>query len=188
MSEWRKFAGARQPHSPLEASSAIRCSAGSKVIWGLHGVNLNRLGHRDPHYYGTVTLDDIEERIATRAAQYGFGTDFFQTNWSGALTDCIQEISQDPNTAGFVANLGAWTHNDRGLGDTFRDAARPLVEVHLSDIHERARQPGESFRKISVLKNVRTGIVSGIGIDGYDKAVDELAAAIRARETSQKIT
>jgi 3-dehydroquinate dehydratase-2 len=133
------------------------------------GPNLNTLGKRQPHIYGTLTLKEIEARVAERAAQRGVEMRSFQSNHEGALIDFIQAEAEEAQ--GIIINPGALTHYGLSLRDALEDCGLPFIEVHLSDIQ--AREP---FRRHSVMADIAAGQISGQGWEGYLRALDALAA------------
>ncbi len=137
----------------------------------LHGPNLNALGRRDPHHYGALTLDEINRRIANRAAALQVEAECFQSNHEGALIDRLQERAGDID--GIVVNAGALTHYGLSLKDALTDAGVPVVEVHLSNIHAR-----EAWRRHSVLADTVQGQIAGLGWRGYTAALEALAGII----------
>ena len=141
------------------------------AILVLHGPNLNALGRRDRHHYGTLTLDDINRRIAERAEQLGVTVDCFQSNHEGALIDRLQESAGQID--GVVVNAGALTHYGLSLKDALTDARVPVVEVHLSNIHAR-----EEWRRRSVLADTALGQIAGLGWRGYTAALEALVGII----------
>ncbi len=141
------------------------------TILVLHGPNLNALGRRDRHHYGTLTLDEINRRIRERATVLGVAVEFFQSNHEGALIDHLQE--RVDGIDGVVINAGALTHYGLSLKDALTDAGVPVVEVHLSNIHAR-----ESWRRHSVLADTARGQIAGLGWRGYTAALEALAGII----------
>ena len=136
----------------------------------LHGPNLNLLGTREPAVYGTTTLAEINARLTERAKQAGAALECFQSNGEGALIDRVHAAK--PAGIGFIViNPGAYTHTSIALRDALAAVAIPFIEVHLSNVH--AREP---FRKHSYLSDLAVGVVTGLGVDGYEFALD---AAIR---------
>ncbi len=123
----------------------------------LQGPNLNRLGTREPSYYGRKTLDEIHGDIALMGAQEGFDPLFFQSSHEGALIDRIHQAA-DEHVDGIVANLGAYTHTSIAIRDAFLSVGIPVVEVHLSNIYRR-----ESFRTKSLISDIAEGVISGMG-------------------------
>ncbi len=137
----------------------------------LHGPNLNLLGQRDPGHYGTLTLAEIDQRIAEAADALGVYVECFQSNHEGALIDCLQ--AQRGDIDGVVVNAGALTHYGLSLKDSLTDAGVPVIEVHLSNIHAR-----EEWRRRSVLADTVRGQIAGLGWRGYTAAVEALAGII----------
>jgi 3-dehydroquinate dehydratase-2 len=133
----------------------------------LNGPNLNRLGTRESHIYGTTTLADIESRVRERAAAHGFAVVFRQSNHEGLLIDWLHEAA---DSAGIVLNAGAYTHTSIALHDAIRAIDAPVIEVHLSNVFAR-----EAFRHHSTLSSAAKGVICGFGADSYLLAVDGLA-------------
>lgn len=134
----------------------------------LHGPNLNLLGQREPHIYGTSTLDDVVELTTAAAAAAGHHVEAFQTNHEGQLVDAIHAARG--RAAGIVINPGAFTHYAWSLHDALATFAGPVVEVHLSNPNAR-----EAWRHQSVVAPVATGSIIGFGVHGYELAVAALA-------------
>ena len=133
----------------------------------LHGPNLNKLGLRDPAIYGHTKLADINERLRTHGAELGYEVVTFQSNHEGALIDCLQEEAD--SALGIVINPGGLTHTSYSLRDALKDANRPIIEVHLSNVH--AREP---FRHQSFIAPICVGQVAGLGWRGYLHALEAL--------------
>ncbi len=138
----------------------------------LHGVNLNTIGTREPHIYGTTTLTQVNERLAARAGELGVEVLPFQTNHEGEMIDFIQKEAATAD--GILTNPGAWTHYSVALRDALAGSGKPFIEVHFSNIHAR-----ESFRHVSMLAAVARGSVIGLGWRGYIAALDTLVALLR---------
>lgn len=142
------------------------------TIFILNGPNLNLLGTRQPEVYGQGTLADIERDCAATAARLGLGIDFRQSNSEGVLVDWIQEAG-GAGIGGIVINPGAYTHTSVALRDALLAAARPTIEVHLSNIFAR-----ETFRHHSYISPVAAGVICGLGPAGYRLALEALASII----------
>lgn len=127
----------------------------------LHGINLDQFGRRDPQHYGTVTLAEIDRRLAAHAAELGAEIECFQTNFEGAMAERIHR-ARDDGTRAVVINAGAWTHYAWGLRDALAILDCPIVEVHMSNIH--AREP---WRHTSVFAEIVRGQIAGFGVDSY---------------------
>jgi len=135
----------------------------------LNGPNLNLLGLREPEIYGAESLQDIEQRLRSRAAALGCAIDFFQTNAEHELIDRIHAAFRE--AVNFILiNPGAFTHTSVALRDAFLATRIPFIEVHLSNIH--AREP---FRRHSYLSDIARGVICGLGSQGYELAL--MAAA-----------
>ena len=141
------------------------------TVFVLNGPNLNLLGVRDPSIYGRDTLGDIEERCAARAAALDLELDFRQTNHEGQLVDWIQEARESAD--GIILNAGALTHTSVALLDALSAAELPVIEVHLSNIFRR-----ESFRHHSYVSLAASGVICGLGAQGYELALDAIAHLI----------
>jgi 3-dehydroquinate dehydratase-2 len=141
------------------------------TVFVLNGPNLNLLGLREPDVYGSDTLNDIEDRVKTRAKQLGLLIDFRQTNVEGQLVDWIQEART--KAKGIIINPAAYTHTSVALHDALKAVGVPTIEVHLSNTHAR-----EEFRHHSYVSPVAHGIVVGFGAYGYELALDGLARII----------
>ncbi|MBE7036355.1 MAG: type II 3-dehydroquinate dehydratase [Ruminococcaceae bacterium] len=138
-----------------------------KQIFVINGPNLNMLGIREPAIYGHTTLDDINKEIKELGDRLGVACEFFQSNSEGALIDKIQSAYK--NADGIIINPGAYTHYSYAIRDALASVDLPAIEVHLSDINSR-----EEFRRHSVTKDVCREQISGLGKDGYLKALQIL--------------
>ena len=136
----------------------------------LDGPNLNLVGTREPHIYGSTTLREIHEMIGDRADELGLEVDFFQSNHEGRLIDRLHERDFD----GAIVNAGGLTHTSVALRDALLGVARPFVEVHLSDPSKR-----EAFRSVSFLHDIAIASVVGKGPAGYVEALETLVANLR---------
>ena len=148
--------------------------AANPTVLILNGPNLNVLGLREPEIYGHETLSDIEDRCLDCAAGLGLAVDFRQSNHEGQLVDWIQEARQSAD--GIVLNAGAYSHTSLAILDALNAAALPVVEVHLSNIFRR-----EEFRHQSYISRVATGVICGLGAQGYLLAIDAMAELARKK-------
>lgn len=137
------------------------------TILVINGPNLNLLGEREPHIYGSRTLADINRELTEIAAQAGFSLDCFQSNHEGELIDKVQQGRH--TTVGLLINPGGYAHTSVALRDALSAYAHPIVEVHLSNIYKR-----EGFRHHSYISAVVNGMICGLGADGYRLALDAL--------------
>jgi 3-dehydroquinate dehydratase II len=139
------------------------------VIFVLNGPNLNLLGTREPHIYGTDTLDDIAGRLDDQAQALGFDIDFRQSNHEGHLVDWLHE-AHAVRAKAVLLNAGAYTHTSIALHDAIKSIAVPVIEVHLSDPHQR-----EPFRHISYVGMAAHSCIAGHGAKSYELALDVAA-------------
>ncbi|MEI5998807.1 type II 3-dehydroquinate dehydratase [Paraburkholderia bengalensis] len=139
----------------------------------LHGINHNMFGKRDPVQYGTITLEEIDEKLRATARELKVEVDSFQTNHEGEMCERIHKAFTDGVDAVLI-NAGAWTHYSYGIRDALAILTVPVVEVHMSNIH--AREP---FRHHSVFAEVVKGQICGFGVDSYLLA---LRAAVSAMQ------
>lgn len=137
----------------------------------LNGPNLNMLGVREPGIYGNATLADIEAGCRRRAQALGLELDFRQSNHEGELVTWIQEARG--GFAAIVLNAGAYTHTSVAILDALKAAGLPVIEVHLSNIHQR-----DTFRHHSYVSLVARGVIMGLGPLGYELAIEAAARLI----------
>lgn len=139
------------------------------TAWVLNGPNLGRLGRREPDTYGSLTHADLADRCVRVGAEVGLQVEVAQTDaeevmigWLHAAAD--QEIP-------VVLNPAAWSHYSIAVADAVAQRSADLIEVHLSNIHAR-----EQFRHHSVISAYATGVIAGLGADGYELALRKIAA------------
>ena len=135
-----------------------------KQILVINGVNLNLLGTREPHIYGAQTLADVSIHLDKIGAELGIKVAHFQSNYEGAIVDCIQAARG--NTDWIIINAGAFTHTSVAIRDALTGVAIPFVEVHISNVHAR-----ETFRHNSYLSDKAAGVIVGLGTYGYEAAL-----------------
>ena len=134
-----------------------------KVLF-INGPNLNMLGTREEDVYGSLTLDQINEKILSKANELKIYTDFFQSNVEGNLVSKIQESSDFDY---IVINPAAFTHTSIAIRDALLSIKAKFIEVHLSNIYSR-----EDFRHNSYVSSIAIGVISGFGFHGYLMALD----------------
>jgi 3-dehydroquinate dehydratase II len=133
-----------------------------KPVFVLNGPNLNRLGTREPHIYGTTTLGDIEAMC--RAAVPGLAVDFRQTNHEGELIAWVHEAID--RACAIVINPAAWSFTSIALLDALKMFPGPIVELHISNIHKREAHYHHSYVSLAA-----TAVIAGLGAEGYGVAV-----------------
>ena len=148
-----------------------------KPVYILNGPNLNMLGLREPHIYGSETLDDVRRMVEEHARDLGLAVSFRQTNSEGELVGWIQEARS--GASGIIMNAGAYTHTSIALLDALTAAEVPVVEVHLSNVFRR-----EPFRHHSYVSPAAFGVLCGFGPKGYLLALDGLHARLGAAAKS----
>ena len=136
----------------------------------LHGPNLNLLGTREPHLYGHDTLPQIDAELVRIATDAGATLQSLQSNHEGVLIDRIQAARLD-GTHFIIINAGGLTHTSVSLRDALAAVALPFIEVHVSNVHRR-----EAFRHHSYLSEIATGVIVGLGANGYRLALSHVLA------------
>ena len=139
----------------------------------LNGVNLDMFGKREPEQYGTITLAEIDARVAALGRELGVDVECVQTNDEGAMCARIHQALTD-GTDAVLVNAGAWTHYSIALRDALAMLKAPIIEVHMSNIHAR-----EEFRHRSVIAALARGQVCGFGVDSYLLGLRAAVAAIQ---------
>lgn len=137
----------------------------NKKILLLNGPNLNLLGEREPHIYGSTTLKEIEENLEKIARTKSIDLITFQSNHEGELIDKIQELRKE--VAGIIINPAGFSHTSIALRDALSAVSVPKVEVHISNIHAR-----EAFRHHSYISAVVDCVICGAGVVGYEMALE----------------
>lgn len=133
----------------------------------LNGPNLNMLGIREPGHYGKETYSDLVKKIENYCSENGIDCECFQSNHEGALVDKIQEAYGKID--GIVFNPAAYTHTSVAILDAVKSVSIPTVEIHISKVEER-----EDFRQVSFIRQAAIKTITGLGTDGYLRAVDAL--------------
>ena len=131
----------------------------------INGPNLNLLGKREPEVYGNASF---EEYFKTLQEKYpNIELDYFQSNIEGELIDKLHEVGFDHD--GIILNAAAYTHTSVGIGDAIKAIETPVIEVHISNVHAR-----EEFRHQSYIAPNAKGIIIGLGLKGYELALQDL--------------
>lgn len=142
----------------------------------LNGPNLNLLGTRQPEVYGSTTLADIEDACNVTATRLEVDVAFQQSNHEGILIDAIHAARGVH--VGIVLNAGAYTHTSIAIMDAIKSVSIPVVELHLSNIHQR-----EEFRHLSYISKVAVGQICGFGAVGYPLAIEALVSYLKTSRT-----
>ena len=138
----------------------------------LNGPNLNLLGSREPDHYGKTTLDDINQALDQFTTAAGHTLSHFQSNAEHALVDRIHQAPSE-NVEFIIINPAAFTHTSVALRDALSGVAIPFIEVHLSNVHAR-----EEFRQQSYFSDIAVGVISGLGSQGYQLALEAAIARL----------
>ena len=130
----------------------------------INGPNLNLLGEREQSQYGSVTLKELKEICAKKSNELGLKIEFAQSNIEGELVNIIQESRKKFD--GIIINAAAFTHTSVAIRDALDIFKKPIIELHISNIYKR-----EEFRQKSLISDIVTGGIFGLGIDGYILAI-----------------
>nr|WP_019461705.1 type II 3-dehydroquinate dehydratase [Roseomonas mucosa] len=141
------------------------------MVYVLNGPNLNLLGKRQPQIYGHETLADVERDCRGAAAELGLEIRFHQSNREYEIIDWIHEAREV--AAGIVINPAAFTHTSVAILDALKTFEGPIIEVHISNVHQR-----ESFRHHSYVTLAASGVIAGFGTQGYTLALQRVARLI----------
>jgi 3-dehydroquinate dehydratase II len=153
----------------------IRGIALSRPILILNGPNLNLLGTREPHIYGSTTLAEVEEMCRRRAEKRGLAIVFRQSNSEAQI---IEWIHGGINGAdGIIINPAAFTHTSVAILDALTMVKQPIIELHISNPHRR-----EAFRHHSYVTLAATALICGLGVNGYPLAIDAMAGLLEAQK------
>jgi 3-dehydroquinate dehydratase II len=128
----------------------------------INGPNLNLLGKRETSIYGEQSFEEYMKTLENKFPQVSFS--YFQSNIEGEIVTAIQERGFDSD--GVIINPGAYTHTSVAIGDAIAAIKAPVIEVHISNIHAR-----EDFRKLSHVSAKAVGVITGLGLRGYELAV-----------------
>ena len=143
----------------------------SPTVFVLNGPNLNLLGEREPHIYGSTTLAEIEARCQARAARCGFEIVFRQTNFEGVLVESVHEARKA--AAGIIINPAGLTFTSIVLLDALKMFDGPKIELHISNVHRR-----EEIYHRSLVSRTATAVMAGFGAGGYEIALDAMRVLV----------
>lgn len=144
----------------------------SPLIHIINGPNLNLLGQRQPEIYGHATLDDVARDCETLGAELGLRVALMQSNHEGALVDMIHTARE--TASGIVINPAAYTHTSVAILDALMAFDGPVIEVHLSNIHQR-----EAFRHHSYVSRRANAVIAGCGVQGYALALRHMVQLLK---------
>ena len=130
----------------------------------INGPNLNLLGEREQSQYGSVTFKELKEICAKKSIELGLKVEFAQSNVEGELVNIIQESRKKFD--GIIINAAAFTHTSVAIRDALEVFKKPIIELHISNIYKR-----EEFRQKSLISDIVTGGIFGLGTDGYILAI-----------------
>ncbi len=147
----------------------------SKPVLILNGPNLNLLGTREPHIYGSTTLAEVEDMCRRRAKDHGLTILFRQPNSEAQLIEWIHEAIN--GAAGIIINPAAFSHTSVAMLDALKMIKQPIIELHISNPHQR-----EEFRHRSFVSYAATAMMSGFGVHGYPLAVEAMAHMIKRKK------
>ncbi len=138
----------------------------------INGPNINLLGDRDKSIYGSETYEDLLNRCKSEASKNNINIDFYQSNIEGEIVTKIQESRTFYD--GMIINAAAFTHTSIAIRDALSLFKKPSIELHISNIHRR-----EEFRQKSLISDVVTGIICGLGTSGYILAINSIYEMIQ---------
>ena len=130
----------------------------------INGPNLNLLGEREQSQYGSITFNELKEICLNKSKELGLVTEFSQSNIEGEIVNIIQDSIK--NFDGIIINAAAFTHTSVAIRDALSVFKKPIIELHISNIYKR-----EEFRQKSLLSDIVTGGIFGLGADGYILAI-----------------
>ncbi len=140
----------------------------------INGPNINMLGLREPDHYGKETYAQLLDKIKQYADEQGVEVECFQSNHEGDIVDCIQQAYGVVD--GIVINPAAYTHTSVAILDAVKSVSIPTVEIHISKVEER-----EAFRQVSYVRAACIDTITGLGTDGYLRAIDRLMLHIQEK-------
>ncbi|MGE8369801.1 type II 3-dehydroquinate dehydratase [Cupriavidus basilensis] len=145
----------------------------TELVYLLNGSNLNMLGKREPHLYGTTTLAEVQQRVAGLADELRIDCDFRQTNSEATMVDWLQEAFE--KNAAVIINPAGFSFASVPVLDAVKLIQRPVIELHITNIHAR-----EETHRHSIISRAATGVICGLGVAGYTLALRAMADALRS--------
>jgi 3-dehydroquinate dehydratase II len=140
-------------------------------VFILNGSNLNMLGKREPHLYGTTTLAEIEQKCRLLGKDLSLECEFRQTNHEGEMVDWLQQAFE--TNAAVIINPAGFSFGSVPVLDALKLIEKPLIEVHITNIHKR-----DKLYRHSLVSTIATGVICGLGPDGYLLALRAVASAV----------
>ena len=138
----------------------------------INGPNLNLLGKREQSQYGSISFDELKSKCLEHSKKIGVNIDFFQSNLEGEIVEKIQESIKSFD--GIIINAAGYTHTSVSIRDALNIFKKPKIELHISNIYKR-----EEFRQKSLISDVVTGIICGLGSDGYILAINAMQELLK---------
>jgi len=133
----------------------------------VNGPNLNLLGEREQSQYGSITFDQLKKKCTDHSKKIGINTSFFQSNIEGEIVNKIQDSRKSCD--GIIINAAGYTHTSVSIRDALDVFKKPIIELHISNIYKR-----EEFRQKSLISGIATGIICGLGANGYILAINAM--------------
>ena len=133
----------------------------------VNGPNLNLLGEREQSQYGSITFDQLKKKCTEHSKKIGINTVFFQSNIEGEIVNKIQDSRKSSD--GIIINAAGYTHTSVSIRDALDVLKKPIIELHISNIYKR-----EEFRQKSLISGIVTGIICGLGSNGYILAINAM--------------
>ena len=133
----------------------------------INGPNLNLLGEREQSQYGSITFDELKKNCSNKAKELGINIDFIQSNIEGEIVTSIQDARNKYD--GIIINAAGFTHTSVSIRDALSVFKKPIIELHISNIYKR-----EEFRHKSLLSDIATGVICGMGANGYILAINAM--------------
>ena len=138
----------------------------------INGPNLNLLGEREQSQYGSTTFEELEEKCLKKSKEIGLEMNFTQSNLEGEIVNIIQEARKEYK--GMIINAAGFTHTSVAIRDALSLFKKPIIELHISNIYKR-----EEFRHKSLISNIVTGIICGLGSNGYILAINAMQELLK---------